>query len=484
MPSFPLPLDLRRRFETLFAAELSPVRIELTECLPFDGVGALASGTVIQMRSEAWSPGTEAGDAVLAHELAHLLQQAERPAQAAATRLLVDPALEEEAHAWARLAVHGGAGRPRRYAAPLRPRSDVAQPWIMMAAGTGDNPFKYGTESYKPPLRYGDTYFNKPDVLRGKPKEENFTQLTDFLATAKKVELAYRFLFSADPPAEMFFLLYRWMGISNGKVLSKDLKDEFEVRRKLFVRGEMRYYHTYGELAWALAQEVETTEETRWERLVARMVLGDELIDHLLQSVAKLVARFIMKNQEAAEAYFDHKPTYGPLHKRASYREVVLSLVTPQHGVADTIALLHDAKDLCGLAKLIDLTEEPCLLFTGSKTLQISKYGTRYNVGTVDEADDWVLWMRSLKRAVWAGPSYTMISMWKMAAAAGASTREMGAMGWAMYAYWNAVYPHTSTPIHRFHETMAGAHQFGITYLPQKTVSDNYGTFLRGNSKL
>jgi hypothetical protein len=483
MPTFPLPPESRRRFEPLFQACFSAVRIELTDRLPLPGIIALASGATIRLFRDAWRPGTPAGDGLLAHELAHLLQQAERPQAGEQPRLLVDPLLEAEANAWAWLAVHGGADRPRPFAHEVRPCSGVAQPWILMAKHEGmpDSPKHYGKKGYEPALRYGTTYFNKPDVNRGKPKDENFVQLTNFGITAKKVELAYRFLFDADPPLELFWLLRNWMGIAKGEVLPKDIKNEYEVRRQNFVRGEMRYYHTYGELAWALAQEVRTVESVFWERYVAIKVLKEPRIAELLALTAKRVAAFLMENQGAVEGFFDGKPAYGPLHGRKSYQEVVLSLVTPKGGVADTIGLLHDAKDLCGLGKLVDMQEKPFQLAIGeNKTLTISKFDTRYNVGTVDEGDDWVIWMRSHNRAVWAGPSYTMINMWKVAAAAGASSLELAAMGWAMYAYWNAVYPHTSTPIHRFHETMAGAQEFGIPYLPNETVVKNWQLFIPG----
>lgn len=483
MPTFPLPPDSRRRFELLFQACFAAVRIELTDRPPLPGVLALASGATIRLLRDAWRLGTPAGDRLLAHELAHLLQQAERPVETGQARLLVDPLLEAEADAWGRLAVHGGADRPRRFAREVRPCSSVVQPWILMAKHE-DNPLHYGKKGYNPELRYGTKFFNAPDVNRGKPKDENFVQLTNFGITAKKVELAYRFLFDTEPPLELFWLLRRWMGIAKGEVLPKDIKNEYEVRRQNFVRGEMRYYHTYGELAWALAQEVKTVESTFWERFVAIKVLEDQGIAELLALVGKKVAAFVMGNQGAVEGFFHVKTAYGPLHGRKDYQEVILSLVTAKGGVADTIALLHDAKDLCGLAKLVDMQEKPFQLNIGEKTLNISKFDTRYNVGTVDEGDDWVIWMRSHNRAVWAGPSYTMINMWKVAEAAGASRMELTAMGWAMYAYWNAVYPHTSTPIHRFHETMAGAQEFGIPYLPNESVVKNWKLCMRPTPKL
>jgi hypothetical protein len=66
----------------------------------------------------------------------------------------------------------------------------------------------------------------------------------------------------------------------------------------------------------------------------------------------------------------------------------------------------------------------------------------RYNVSTPDEADDWVLYMRQRGRQIWAGPSYTMVDMWRVGQLAGASSQEQTALAYAMFAYWNHVLAH------------------------------------------
>lgn len=75
----PLPEDARRRMETQFGAELSGVRIhtdalavQLTEALHAQ---AFASGKDIFFNKDKFAPGTNKGDHLLAHEIAHSFQQ-------------------------------------------------------------------------------------------------------------------------------------------------------------------------------------------------------------------------------------------------------------------------------------------------------------------------------------------------------------------------------------------------------------------------
>ncbi len=75
----PLPEEARRRMETQFGAELSGVRIhtdalavQLTEALHAQ---AFASGRDIFFNKDKFSPGTNKGDHLLAHEIAHTFQQ-------------------------------------------------------------------------------------------------------------------------------------------------------------------------------------------------------------------------------------------------------------------------------------------------------------------------------------------------------------------------------------------------------------------------
>lgn len=104
-----LPADLRRSFECFFNASLDAVRVHLDERLPGRGVLALAIGDGVHVAPQAYRPDTRSGRRLLAHELAHVLQQrsglvAPWPDGAAGgAGVLQDPRLEAEADALAAL---------------------------------------------------------------------------------------------------------------------------------------------------------------------------------------------------------------------------------------------------------------------------------------------------------------------------------------------------------------------------------------------
>ncbi|MGE0071320.1 MAG: DUF4157 domain-containing protein [Thiomonas sp.] len=76
----PLPTDLREQFEYGFGHDFSRVRIFATgdaaEAVRTTGSRAVTWGSEIALAPGHWSPGTAAGRALLAHELAHVVQQA------------------------------------------------------------------------------------------------------------------------------------------------------------------------------------------------------------------------------------------------------------------------------------------------------------------------------------------------------------------------------------------------------------------------
>ena len=479
--------------ESLFQADLSKLTIHV-DTLPLQyGAAALAGDNSICLAPQYGDFSAASTKAILAHELAHLFQQQTMDVPERAGALLIDPYLELHANTWACLALLDEQSRrhfPHR-SDGLRPlgqgAANVMQPWILMAKGTGDNPGMYGHPSYNPPLRYGQHFFRPADVGRGKPYDEKFEQLTCPVSALQQIKTAYQFLFSKSPPPEVYDILLDWMGAvmaSGGKVLSKDLgREEFAIRAKYNISGQFRYYHTYGELAWALEREIESKRELALENIVAKLVLSSPQILRLLRKLSMKVAEFLISKRDR----FDFnavagKPAYGPLHGRRTHGDVVSTLqaAITVKSTSTLIALLHDAKDLFGKGQFIDKQEtEFDLLVNGAQTtLNISKYKSRYNVGTPDEADDWVLWMRDRNRPVWAGPSYTMVHMWRMAQAAGATLIEGETLAYAMFAYWNNGYPRTATPVHRFHGVMAAAPSFYIPYNPDANVMNNFREYV------
>jgi|GEM_PF-6800222 len=105
-----LPVGFRLRMEHFFGADFGTVRLHVGE-LPVHGAAALACGERIHVRPDCYRPGTPEGEKLLAHELAHVIQQRAGRVPAgtpSAPALWVDPVLEAEAEALSELAVRGG----------------------------------------------------------------------------------------------------------------------------------------------------------------------------------------------------------------------------------------------------------------------------------------------------------------------------------------------------------------------------------------
>jgi hypothetical protein len=105
-PGRPLEPEVRSRFERALGADLSSVRVHRDTVRDDGDTLGFAMGEHVGFRPGAYRPGTPAGDALLAHELAHVLQQREGGGAAS-------DAHERDATATALAVAGGGAARPR-----------------------------------------------------------------------------------------------------------------------------------------------------------------------------------------------------------------------------------------------------------------------------------------------------------------------------------------------------------------------------------
>ena len=73
----PLPIGLRNRMEQSFRSDFSAVRIHESPEAAALGANAFTQGTDIHFAPGTYTPDTPAGDRMIAHELAHVVQQRE-----------------------------------------------------------------------------------------------------------------------------------------------------------------------------------------------------------------------------------------------------------------------------------------------------------------------------------------------------------------------------------------------------------------------
>jgi hypothetical protein len=85
---------------------------------------------------------------------------------------------------------------------------------------------------------------------------------------------------------------------------------------------------------------------------------------------------------------------------------------------------------------------------------------------TLKENSGFVMAARVQGMPIWAGPSFTTGRLMKMAEWAGARPEELEALAWGIFAFWNQCYPTSSTWVHRFHEVMDMAANWGVPFEP------------------
>ncbi len=179
------------------------------------------------------------------------------------------------------------------------------------------------------------------------------------------------------------------------------------------------------------------------------------------------------------------KLEYQPLYrKRGAHLATVLKDPDAYH-FEDLVVTLHDL--MSAIKKLVPgLVEVPAAQCMGTyfriNERGEAEYSRRQIGGTKDfryktdnqqdahftliESSDFVMAARVQGMPIWAGPSFTTARMMKMAERAGATPEEFEALAWGIFGFWNQCYPTTSTWVHRFHEVMDMAANWGVPFEP------------------
>lgn len=138
----PLPAELRRRMERAFRSDFSRVRLAIGEAPRRLGARALTRGEEIAVAPNHYRPETVAGQRLLAHELAHVVQQRTGRARGRAAgggSILDDPGLEAAADRGAVEALRGtpvGGGPPPPGAAPATAAAPAQPVWETVEIGS------------------------------------------------------------------------------------------------------------------------------------------------------------------------------------------------------------------------------------------------------------------------------------------------------------------------------------------------------------
>ncbi|WP_158709331.1 MULTISPECIES: hypothetical protein [unclassified Streptomyces] len=284
-------------------------------------------------------------------------------------------------------------------------------------------------------------------------------------------------------------------------------------------KRQTRSYRTVEELYAGLLGWVKQKPGRHEERLLADQVRGSSDIDRHLDALLVKVKRWIDDQPEIHDmpalrnrlwqelrtsqvtrpngetvslgTYRQHTAQMAEKGRGEPTRigkDMAAVLEHPEkYGQADKIVVLHDLMDYLGDVRHgkprtagTDLLLEPVSSrflstkeidpVTGRRTESTKSRGMRTErwkgpLVTRDEADPTTLLARHHNVPVLAGQSFTTVRMLNLGAEAGGTTGELGAMAWALFAFWRINYDHTHRLAnHTLHETLDMASNFGVPY--------------------
>lgn len=295
-------------------------------------------------------------------------------------------------------------------------------------------------------------------------------------------------------------ILQEWVSAQGG-----DDPNAWRVRKELGQQRHILEFGDYTNMARAvmgefLARESLDGTETRLARAT---VQSRYIATHL----AALLDKVRMKITHPAapkvlapllDEKVVHKLPYQPLYKKAGASIARVLKQPDAYYFEDRVVTLHDVTEFLK-KNLKPAVEVPRDKSTGTyfriNDLGVPEYrrrpidGTedfRYKPGTdeperytLKENSGYVMAARVQGIPIWAGPSFTTGRLMRMAEWAGATAQEYEALAWAIFAFWNQCYPTSSTWVHRFHEVMDMAANWGVPFTPFSYPGDippNAGT--------
>jgi hypothetical protein len=225
-----------------------------------------------------------------------------------------------------------------------------------------------------------------------------------------------------------------------------------EARRRAGISANWRYYNNYIDLVLALYGEYLSKTNLIREGLVARLVLASPRIAAQMVSLATKISLHVEITFRAEQRDDCLRGAYQTLHEALTWVEW-----KSRYAAMSPAVMLPFLYDITMKFKAPLRWTEPTM--AGGR---ITKDNMRMNVSTPNEDFYWTSRARWADLPIWAAPSYTAQLMLLVARNAGATLPEITSFAYVIFAYWNHVYPHTATPVHRMFEVMTTAREFGV----------------------
>jgi len=465
---FPLPDRLRRPMEQLFGTSFESVRVHEGPQAVALGVQAFNHGSDLYFAPGAFDPDSPSGLRLIAHELTHVQQQQQGRVAACAgsagVQWLADPRLEAEADQMGELA----AGRCPAAARPVDAHAGAARyEWQALQAS-----LKYRGQDGK--------------VREFRHAEEAYAEIL------ANVQGGFHTFF-VHVKRDILPILKEWISAQGG-----DDQNAWRIRREMGQQRHILEFGDYTNMARAvmgefLAREALDGSETRLARATVQSRYIATQLAALLDKVRMQVSG--PASPKVLAPLLDEgarlKLPYQPLYKKSGANIARVLKQPDAYYFEDRVVTLHDVTEFLkkNLGAVVEVPPEKC---TGTY-FRINDFGTpeytrrpiqgtadfRYKTGpdepdryTLKENSGYVMAARVMGMPIWAGPSFTTGRLMRMAEWAGATAQEYEALAWAIFAFWNQCYPTSSTWVHRYHEVMDMAANWGVPFTPFAYPSD------------
>jgi hypothetical protein len=420
----PLPDDVRGKMEQAFGADFSGVRVRESDEAAAVGALAFTRGSEITFAPGQLDLHGQAGQELLGHELAHVVQQA--GGRVAATTQHKGVAVNDDA-SLEREADEAGARAARGEPVGAGWQGGLAGAMVATAL-TGGGPAQYK-------VKIGGV--DQPDASEVWSRIRDDQRLTDLgeagLARARAV-------------------LGDW--IRKAASYANPLRT-----------SQNRTYASDDDLIRALSGEVRSAANLQRENGLARQVLSEASINELVGDViAKLQTFHAATNDEGdLDRSAKRGGRYGFYYTNpmkfavAGGRSMATVIASPPSGLAGRVAFLADyalqMREAIGDATGGWKLEMPARLDAAR--------GGHHNP---NEGADWTREARDNNAPLSAGPSATTAQLLTLAVKVGASADEKTALAWGIFAFFNKSLHLHKSGTHRFHEVMSVAAGYGVPY--------------------
>jgi len=453
-----LPERLRRPMERLFGVGFEAVRVHVGPQAQRLGVPAFNHGSDLYFAPGQFNPDSAQGLRLIGHELAHVRQQLQgrvAPAAAAgsAARLVIDAELEAEAD---RMGDAAAAATGALHA----PRVEIAGTWQWHA------------------LQATLKFRNADGSLREfTSAEQAWREIHDNVSGGFQV-------FFIHAKRDILPILANWISALPG-----DTPAAWSARAKAGQQRHLLEFGDYTNMARAVMGEFLSSEalDGTETRLARETVNSRYIAAHLIALVDKL--RLKIRGVPLLASLLNPATCgagpYQPLFRKAGANIAKVLNDPDAYYFQDLVVTLHDVSDLLKKKQGDIVKVPPDKMFgtwfgindfgkpeyvrrpmKGTEAFRYKGDGTSPDRYTLKEHSGFVMAARVQGIPLWAGPSLTTGRMMRMAEWAGASPQELEAVAWGIFAFWNQCYPTSSTWVHRFHEVMDMAVNWGVPFTP------------------